>query len=211
MTTSSETDALEKYLHANPDHFLTAQVIYDSWADIKKRILERFLKHLRDRIKHETKTRLSLIDDLVVDCNCWSDRATSCNLFFYRQSWKEYKDASNDDPKTTTIWLQNQEAGPKKLMYGVASPLEEDDMNNERDKERLRCLKRNLRQKMNEAWKQKNYWPTCTYVDGSLGDWNKLLPDLYRECKENGGEITDYYVDKLIELATEAIPIIDDI
>ncbi len=211
MTTSSEANALEKYLHANPDHFLTAQVIYDSWAGIKKRIIERFLKHLHDRIKYETKTKLRHIDDLKFGCEYSSDGATKCNLFFYRQSWKEYKDAPNTHPKTFTIWLQNQEAGPKKFMYGVASPLEEDGMNNEGDKTSLRCLKRNLQQEMSGAYKQKKCFPTCTYVDESLGDWNKLLPNLHRECEKNGGDITDWYVEKLIELATKAIPIIDEI
>ena len=210
MTTPSETDALKKFLYANPDHFLTTQVIYDSWANIKKHILEQFLKHLSDRIKRETKTRLPHIDDFQFGCNCRSDKS-DCDLFFYRKSWKEYQGAPDNYPKTTAIWLQYQESRPKKLMYGVASPFAENKMENECDKKRLRCLEGYLRQNMNGTWKQIKEWPTCTYVDGSLGDWSTLLPCLHRECEANGGEITDYYVEKLIELATEAIPIIDKI
>ena len=39
--------------------------------------------------------------------------------------------------------------------------------------------------------------------------WSNLVPELHWECENNGGEITDYYVDTFVDLAANAIPVID--
>jgi len=213
MTISSKTDILKEYLYANPDHFLTAQCIYESWTDIKKSLCKRFLEHLRDRIEDEARTRLSRIDNAHFRCKFRGDKAFGCNLFFFRSSWKEYEDAPDgDDPKTTTIWLQNERTDLQDFMYGVSSPLHEKYIKTKNDKDRRKRLNENLWKEMKGEWKKENkWWPIHTYAKDEFRDWNKLLPNLHQECEENGGKITNYYVDEFIELAEKAIPIIDEI
>ena len=53
--------------------------------------------------------------------------------------------------------------------------------------------------------------PWGDYVEKDRENWYSLVPELHKECKENGGEITRYYVDWFIEIAEKAIPIIDEI
>ena len=212
MTTSSETEALENYLHANPDHFLTSQVIYDSWADIKKRICERFLNQICHQVELKIRNGRGIItvENIDYGCECAGDAPFNCNLWFYRDSWKKYKDAKNDKkPKTTTIWLQNQNVGPKNFIYGVASPLSA--IKNEFDKKRRKNLVENLRLVMDGNWKSNTWWPIYAKADESKQDWNKILRELHQECEDNGGKITEYYVRELVDLATQVIPIIDKI
>ena len=213
MRTSSKTDTVREYLYANPDHFRTAQRIYESWADVKKSVCERFLEHLRYRIEDEARTRLSRIDNVHFRYKFRGDKAFGCNLFFYRSSWKEYEDSPDgDDPKTTTIWLQNERTDLQDFMYGVSSPLHENYIKNRKDKDRRKRLNEKLCQEMKGGWKKENkWWPIHTYASDEFRDWNKLLPNLHRECEDNDGPITKYYVDILVELATQAIPIIDEI
>ena len=49
-------------------------------------------------------------------------------------------------------------------------------------------------------------------MDDRWRNWNPLLPDLQRESEtEEGGEITNYFVDRFAEVATKAIPAINEI
>ena len=219
MTTSSETEALEKYMHSNPEQLRTAQVIFDSWLGIKKRICERFMNHLCEGIKNELRDKKLLstaeAEYIHSDSKYVSDKAQKCNLWFYRKSWKEFENPECDnEPKTTTIWLQNRDQGLKDWIYGVALPLKIDEDSSDSDKDKCNKLDDKLQKLMDRKGKKMNYWPCYFEVQKScrsMDDWNMILPDLHRECEENGGPITKYYVDTLVELAIQAIPIIDEI
>ena len=55
------------------------------------------------------------------------------------------------------------------------------------------------------------WWPYVRRVGDEMASWDSLLPDLYREWKDGQGRITEYYVKGVIDLATSAIPIIDEV
>ena len=55
------------------------------------------------------------------------------------------------------------------------------------------------------------WWPWYKLVDEQYRNWDGLIPDLHRELQQDGGEITDYFVDKFVEIAKVAKPILDDI
>lgn len=44
-----------------------------------------------------------------------------------------------------------------------------------------------------------------------MGNWNSLLPALHREWKGDGGEVTNFYVGGMMDIANRAIPIIDEV
>ena len=56
-----------------------------------------------------------------------------------------------------------------------------------------------------------DYCPWWMWVD-KYRDWDSHIPDIYREWKEEkGGEIMRYFVDRFIEVAEIAIPVITNI
>ena len=42
-------------------------------------------------------------------------------------------------------------------------------------------------------------------------NWDLMIPELHRELQQNGGKITDYFVNKFVEIEEFARPILDDI
>ena len=55
------------------------------------------------------------------------------------------------------------------------------------------------------------WWPWCEFVADKYRNWDLLIPDLHRELQQDGGEITDYFVGKFVEIAEFAKPILDDV
>ena len=55
------------------------------------------------------------------------------------------------------------------------------------------------------------YWPWWKWVEKDKRNWDSLVPELHKECQDNGGEITSYFVNTFIEIAEKAIPIINEI
>ena len=62
-----------------------------------------------------------------------------------------------------------------------------------------------------KIFKPHDEWPWFEYVDERYRNWDLLIPDLHRELQQNGGEITDYFVNKFVEIAKFAVPILDDV
>ena len=55
-----------------------------------------------------------------------------------------------------------------------------------------------------------SWWPW--YVVDEYRNWDLLIPDLHRESQQDGGgKIAGYFVDKFVEIAEFAKPILDDI
>ena len=42
-------------------------------------------------------------------------------------------------------------------------------------------------------------------------EWSVIVPELAQELADVGGKITDYYVNRLLDIAKKAIPAIDDV
>ena len=57
-----------------------------------------------------------------------------------------------------------------------------------------------------------DWWPWWDWADERWKNWNRHLPALQREYEgPHDGEITDYFVDEFIRVATTAIPIINKV
>ena len=77
------------------------------------------------------------------------------------------------------------------------------------DKEKPKKLRNALVRKLGEGDFDKAL-PWSVWMDEDKRNWSVLVPDLHEECgMEGGGEITSYFVDRFVEVATEAIPVID--
>ena len=215
MTTDSESRAIREFLLSHPDHLTVARAVYESWPSIKNDVCRRFLERLRSRIELKLRDDGTLhrsIDDIHVGCKYAGEHSYSNQIWLYRTCWVEYKEGDYDIP-CTTILLEAEGKGPFEWYIGVRIPKSMEKMTN-REKKRRDFLIRALKTELdagsgsgNEHWLA--WWD---WVDDKWKDWHPLLPDLQRESESaEGGEITNYFVDRFTEVATKAIPAINEI
>ena len=210
MPTDTEIRAIEEFLYSYPERLLTAQVVHESWSNIKERLCRRFLEHLRDRIEQEAKEKLSQFDDILVGCKYGGEKRWVNRLWLYRRSWCYYGVEKSDSNRRTSIRLEADSHGPNGWCVGVSSPMSVRDMN-DTEKNRRSVLDSRLTRILSGGKQGDHHWPVWVWADESRRDWNVLLPDLHRECGANGGEITDYFVSTFLDVAAKAIPIIDKV
>ena len=213
MTTDSETKAVRDFLLSepfNPENLKTAKVVHDSWSAVRNEVCERFLEQLRSRIETAVKEKLKdSASDIEVDCDYNGESRYSCAVWLYRKCWTPYSGAQSDSAGRTSIGLQAQGTGPNDWYIGVCSPMDKNEMAGE-DEVRRQCLDEKLKEQF-ALGRSTPWWPRVDRVDKDKRDWDSLVLDLHQECKEEGGEITRYFVDRFTEIAEKAIPIIDDI
>ncbi len=58
-------------------------------------------------------------------------------------------------------------------------------------------------------WMDWRGWVKWQWVDEEYRHWSAIIPALNRECEEDGGKATMYFVEKFARIAKVAIPIID--
>ena len=210
MPTDSETRAMREYLFSNPDQLATAQAVWEAWLDVKVALCGGFLEHLRTVIDKRVKEALwTIAPDFRVACKYGGEKGWSSFLWLYCASWPPWENHKNHPPYEgcTAIVMQSVGPGPNGWVWGVLHPLDKSSLAST-DKERRARLEERLRSHL-DAGRSDGWWPYLRQVDGEMANWNSLLPDLYREWKNDGGPITDYYVDGIMDIATKAIPIID--
>ena len=79
-------------------------------------------------------------------------------------------------------------------------------------RERRGRLDKELKHAFREpAGNSSDRWPWFFHVNADKSDWRQLVPDLHREGQAQTGKIMTYFVDKFIEVAEKAIPVIDGI
>ncbi len=211
MTSSSEKKAAYKFLMSNPSNLKTALAVYESWPCVRDDICEKFLKRLRSRIDTAVKENEKLKEfagDRRVGYKYGSERYKS-GIWLYRACWARYPNPRGEPDGRTAIYLGNQIEGPKNWNIGVSSPMSKTAVQGE-DEKRRQSLVIDLECKLGRE-KSDDWWPWYVKVNEDKGNWNSLVPALYQENKEQGGEITSYFVDKFTEIAEKAIPIINDI
>ena len=212
MTTDSDARAVQEYLRSSPDHLKTAQAVYEAWPTVKEQICEQFLQHLCRRIKREATQRLSeFAHDLCIDCRYGGERRWASHLWLYRSCWRQYENVTWESisDRRTVILLEADGKGPYDWLFGVRSPLKESEMIDV-DRERRLRLDIELKEAVGHG-RRSDWWMLWNWIDEQKRDWNGLLPDLHRECEASGGDITDHYVSDIIDIACEAIPVINRI
>ena len=207
----SEKKATIKYVTQNPTYLKTAQVVFDSWPEIKAKVCKEFLELLRCRIEKNVK---EFSDNLQVKFH-YEEGKYKSGIWLYRNCWKQYLGEIDNESKCTVIQLENQEKGLNDWFIGVCSPMSAHDMK-EGDLKRRKCLVKQLEksQELQGVLNRSNsnpWYPWGGYVDDSKRNWELLIPELYKECREKEGVYTKYFVDLFVKIAKHAIPIIDKI
>ena len=203
MTADRATKTAKKYLLENSRHLRTALAVHDAWFLVRDEVCNGFLEHLRDVVEDRLR-RKSLGTDCRVGCHYGGDKRYSNFLWIFRDAWKKYEDPDQYHPDgRTTIRLETQARGPNGWILGVCSPKPRSEMTDSEVKRRdkLDCK---LRQRGLRLACESDQWPQYERPE-SYVDWNPHVPDLHEEFNQGGGDITNYFADKLLKIADKAI------
>lgn len=213
MATDSNTQAIREYLFANPNQLETAQAVGDVWPKLKAEVCGGFLEHLRAEVHRRVQEQLpDIAAGLRVECKYGGERTWSNFLWLYRVGWSPWDKNTKGHPPyegCTAIVLQSRGPGPNRWRWGVLHPLGTNHMTAS-DKGRREALEGRLRRDLDPGGSD-GWWPYARQVSDEVTSWDSFLPDLYREWKDARGRITEYYVKGVLDLATSAIPIIDEV
>ena len=211
---SKENEAAVKFVLSSPDNLKTAQVVYDSWSDVLGRVGPTFLQALSGRIEAAVKERETLkafAHDICVRCQ-YGPKAYKSNVRLYRKRWTEYPEGYPVDQelnRQTCIRLENQREGPSDWIVGVSSPMDLRKMPGD-CQQRQQDLKKEITDVLYSG-RSTDWWLWYSEVNADKDDWRHFVPDLHREGQAQAGEIMTYFVDKFIEVAEKAVPVINDI
>ena len=213
MTTDREFSVIQEFLLSKEAHdrLATAQAVYESWPAVRDQVCKQFLKLLRDRTKQTIAEKYpEIADDLRVDYNYGGEVKWANWLSIYRKCWRQYTGTSRASRSKgrTGIVLEAAGKGSYDWWYGVRSPLREDKMTVTDRDQRLR-----LEKKLDPIFllgKPDAHWLRRYWTDDQKRNWYGLIPKLFRECKDGGGDIMNYYVGIIEDIADRALPVITE-
>lgn len=208
MSLNPDVRFVRDYLSNNPSQLRAALAIRDAWTPVRDDVCRRFLEHLRKTIddrKHEILTGTA--SDCHVQCRYEGDRKYSNYLVISRNDWMRYDE--DNLGKSTQIRLESIGPGPVGWNWGVRGwkPINEmtDEERTHRENLSIALHRHGLMLAGNNKW-----WPQLEQGQ-RYQNWEAIMPELVEECKAGGGEITDFYVYRMLEIARCAIPAIDEI
>lgn len=205
--TDSEMRAIREHLFSSPSHLDTAQAVFQAWPAIRDEVCERFLQHLTEIVARRAREAFAEIaHDLRVECRYGGRRKHSNLLLMYRAAWPKWQRESYTRGRTS-IRMQAQQPGPYGWFWGVANTIDVKRMSTE-ERDRRSRLDAELPKHLNLG-NSNDWWVQYAGPEEASANWDSLLSTLIRECQAGGGEITDYYADKMIDIAAKAIPVIN--
>ena len=216
MTTDRERKAAHDFILSRPEHLTTGLAVAESWPDVRDDVCEKFLKRLCSQIEREIKEKLKefAVDIRVLPRYARKGQSVRSRIWLFRDSWSPYEveqqeTEQHDSNCRTCIDLTSGRGGPDGWYIAVSSPLEAEKMTNG-DKKRRQRLDLELRNEFGRG-NSENWSPWWESVDKHKRNWTALVPVLHKENENGGGEVTDYFVEKFVEIAEKAIPVINDI
>ncbi len=208
-STMTDTDVrhIHRYLDENPEHLEAAYAVARAWEGVRHDIARRFLEHLRDRLAKALRKEMpDIADDLLVRCQYGGDKAWTSWLYVCRPGWKKYEGVAGARDRTA-ITLESGGA-LQSWIWGIRSPKSQVSMTEGEQKDR-QTIEGKLSDK-GLACSDKGHCPHIESVP-QHSNWNDLIPEFPDEIAGKSDKITRYYIDRMIEFARIAIPIIDEV
>ncbi|MYJ94244.1 MAG: hypothetical protein F4053_01195 [Proteobacteria bacterium] len=214
MPADLESREIRKFLRENPVHLDLALAVHESWPSVRDAVCKRFIERLRARIS-ASRALASCAGDLSVVCRYHGDANNSNGIWLFRDSWKPYRTIKTAKaPPTsgrTSIELSNSNKGPNGWYIGVRVPESADNPPHD-EQTRRQNLVESVTGKFNLGDGSDEVWPWYVYADRDRRHWNSSISDLHSENEaDEDGDMTRYFVDKMVEHAAKAIPLIDDV
>ena len=195
--TDAEDSAIKEFVLGDDRNVKIAFAVHESWSKIRSEICRKFLETVRRNLREDMESHWPEIKI----CAEYSEERYGSGIHAHLNPWEH------------RIYLQAQGTGANNWGIGVCSPLPFSDMEDE-DQLRRKCLEEAL----GEAFAAKGRrgrvtpdYPWWEVEDSYRRYWDPLIPVIDRESRDNGGEVTDYFVKKFTEIAKIAIPIIESI
>ena len=203
--TTGEHQIIKDFVLADDHNLTTAYAIQRAWPEIYAAVCSQFLEIIAKRLEGLGYHSRSNYGDKSYQSFVQAD------LPQWREYRGEYRDAPEPEWSRTHLCLQAQRSRGNNWYIGICSPVPRSEMSTEDLKRREQIEKRLKDESKKNIPHDSEYWPWFEYVDERYGNWDPLIPDLHRELQQNGGKITDYFVNKFVEIAGFATPILDDI
>ena len=202
--TTGEHGIIKDFVLADNRNLATACAIQRAWPEIDAAVRRPFLDTIVKR----------LVALGYHSGSNYSERPSRSWVQADRPQWRQYQDAPEREWSRTGLRLEALQAKANGWYIGISSPVPKSRMSTE-DLERRKQIEERLSligeskgiRPDNEHW----LWFDHFNVDEPYRNWDLLIPDLHRELQQNGGKITDYFVNKFVEIADFATPILDDI
>lgn len=215
MPTPAEKKAISDFLFENPKNIEVAYLVYETWTSVRDEVCKEILSQIFEHIK-TARLFCHCGADINFDFEYGGDKRYSNCLWLYRESWVPNEATSAvDHPRDsnrTAILLENASNGPNSWFISVRTPKtigETEDSGIEGDGWLQEELKRVLGK---SDGKPESNLPWWRYIRSDFRNWESLVPRLDQERKDpDGGEITHYFVDEFVKVATKAIPVLNKI
>ena len=199
--TTGEHQIIKDFVLADDHNLTTAYAIQRAWPEIYAAVCSQFLETIAKRLKDELGYHSR---------SNYSDKRYGSWVQADCLQWREYQNAPEPEWSRTSLYLQAQGSRGKNWYIGICSPVPTSEMSTE-DLKRREQIEKRLKDESKNRPHDSEYWPWFEYVDERYGNWDPLILDLHRELQQNGGKITDYFVNKFVEIEKFAKPILNDI
>ena len=197
--TAGEHQIIKDFVLADNRNLATAYAIQRAWPEIDAAVRSQFLETIAKRLDALGYRSRSDYGDKPYESFVQADRP----------QWRQYQNAPEPEWSRTSLYLQAEQSRGNDWWIGICSPVSKSEMSAD-DLTRRERIEERLNGKMKIS-EPDDVWPWFEHVDERYRDWDPLIPDLHRELQQNGGKITDYFVNKFVEIAEFATPILDDI
>ena len=207
MTTAEHT-AIKEFVLADDSNWETAMAVCNALPEIKKEVCEPFLEKLQEKVLGKLK---SDTDNLLVGAKASGVTKYATYVYIYSRRWRPYDARKRGGAATrASIYLCAAGEGPNNWYITVPPPIPISDME-EADRSRWKEIETRLHDTFGRGYRG-NYDVWFEYVKDEYRDWDPLIPAICQELQQGeGGEILRYFVEKFVEIAEVAVPIIDSL
>ena len=201
MVGDSERNAVREFVLSDPEKLRTALAVHESWPDIRDDVCRRFLKRLCQRVREHERLK-GLGAELTVDWAYEGERKNRNRLWLHRSSWQrrpnEAKSNNPDSGHRYAVRLESDGPGPKGWFIGVLAPEKGSDLSDQARKARVEhfsSLTTNFPQ--GDCWPP-SWWAWYVNLEEKKRDWNRLVPELEKECHLEDGPILRALADRFV-------------
>ena len=198
--TTGERKIIKDFVLADDRNWATARAIQGALPEIGAAVRRQFLETLANRLGRKLECKSGWQ---------YSDKAWQSWVQAYLPQWREYQNAPDPKRSRICLCLEAQQRMGNNWIIGIRSPVYKPKMAADHS-----SATDQIEQRLDDESSpdlRSQWWPWYKVVDEQYRNWDGLIPDLHRELQQGGGEITDYFVDKFVEIAKVARPILDDV